>query len=252
MAIQRTRASGPTWGANAPTSAAAPRITPDAAPVLAAWTSATTARTFSGTTTRSTVRCPTRSARDPWVGPPSAVPTAAAALASPPRASEPVVVVTRSRVPIVIIENGSRARNAMGRNALPARRGSSPYVASVPRRGSEGSGAWAGAPGAPPVTSGRAGARGLGVRVMRVLQGSTVPRTDPPVLRLRTVSLEVSPILAVTTPEGERATRPASVSRPSPQRGRACRSRRSPRRPRGAVPGARAARRPGAAWPRRS
>ena len=124
--IHRTRANGPTCGALAPVRAAAVRVSAvDAGgPGRFTATRATRATVASGVHRSSTARCPYRSASAPCVGPPTAVPRAAAAPARLPAATEPVAPLTSSRVPMVSIVNGSRAANATGRNQAPASRGS--------------------------------------------------------------------------------------------------------------------------------
>ena len=67
------------------------------------------------TTASSTARWPRRSANHPTTGTPRASPTAAAALAEPPTATEPLVEVTRARIASGTIVIGSRPSAVVGR-----------------------------------------------------------------------------------------------------------------------------------------
>ena len=109
---QRTRASGPICGIARPAKAATAMIV--GAP-RSRWVTSTTASSPTAPAidcASTTGRWPMRSASPPANGAPSALATARAPAAAPPRAYRPVWVLTRMSVPSWLIASGMRPRKA--------------------------------------------------------------------------------------------------------------------------------------------
>ncbi len=130
---QRARTIGPICGVDAPAGTAATSSAHSGACDSASTVSSEIAAACTTTPGISTAACPKRSASLPLCGAKSAIATPAVAETVPAVPYEPVVSLTSSRMPIVSIAKGCRARKPGTRNVqAPRVRSSCPYPGRVP------------------------------------------------------------------------------------------------------------------------
>ncbi len=128
FAAHRARTMGPICGTDAPAGTAATYSAHRGAPSSASAVSRAIADACTTTPGSSTARCPKRSASLPLCGANRAMETPAVADTVPARKYEPLVCSTSSRMPMVSIANGCRARNPGSRNVqAPRVRSNWPY-----------------------------------------------------------------------------------------------------------------------------